>query len=225
MADCCSGGGCPLYDREFDAKSARKELSALRTKGPPGMTVELIDALSEGGIDGATVLDIGAGVGAVHLALLERGADAATDVDASAPYLAAARDESERRGLAGRVRYVAGDFTAAAGDLEPADLVALDRVVCCYDDVVGLVSAAAGLARRRIGFVYPVDRWWTRGVIRIVNLWARLTRDPFRVFIHPTAVVDGLVREAGFAPTRARHGLIWQLAVYERPVVVSSGSG
>jgi magnesium-protoporphyrin O-methyltransferase len=205
-----------MYDREFDEKSARRELAALRSKGPRPMARALVDALAADGIEGSTIIEVGAGVGAVHLALLERGAASATDVDLSGPYRAAAHDEATRRGLADRVTYVAGDFAEVAASLQPADLVALDRVVCCYEDVVGLVSAAAQLARRRVGFVYPVDRWWTRLVLAGENLWARLTGDPFRAYVHPTSLVDRLVREQGFALVGARGRLVWQLAVYER---------
>ena len=215
-----------MYDREFDERSARRKLAELRKHGPPDTTVSLIETLSAGGIEGATVLDIGAGVGAVHLALLERGAASATDVDASAAYVAAAREEAIRRGVGHRVRHITGEFVATAPDLAAADLVALDRVVCCYDDVTALVSAAAKLARRRLGLVYPVDRWWTRLGIQAENLWQAARREPLRAFVHPTTTVDRLIREQGLQPSEARSGFIWQLAVYERIVSadVSAGS-
>ncbi len=231
MANCCPGGGCPTgscpsYDTQFDEKSARQKLAELRSRGPRGTTADLIEALSAGGVDGATVLDIGAGVGAVHLGLIERGAASATDVDASAAYTAAAHEEAVRRGLADRVRNLNDDFVRVASSLEPADIVALDRVVCCYGDVTALVSNAARLARRRLGLVYPVDRWWVRIGIGIENLLMAAKRDPFRAYIHPTAVVDRLVREAGLEPRVVRRGAIWQVIVYERPgsPMVSAGS-
>ena len=119
--------------------------------GPDDWTTRLIDELAAGGVDGMTVLDIGAGVGAVHHALLVAGARSAVDVDASGPYLDVARGEAERRGLGDRVTYRKGDAVALAPELDDADLVALDRVVCCYGDMPGLVGAAAGRTRRRLG--------------------------------------------------------------------------
>ena len=86
--DCCDP---TVYDRQFDGTHAERKLRELRRRGPNRTTAQLVDELAAGGIEGLTVLDIGAGVGAVHLGLLERGAASATDVDASAPYLAAAR--------------------------------------------------------------------------------------------------------------------------------------
>jgi len=123
MADCCSGGGCPAYDRQFDERTARRKLADLRKHGPQGTTADLIDELAAGGIEGATILEVGAGVGAVHLTLLERGAVSATDVDASAAYVAAAREEAHRRGVGDRVRHLTGDFVAAASSLEPVHTV------------------------------------------------------------------------------------------------------
>ena len=111
----------------------------------------LIEALRAGGIDGQTVLDVGGGVGAVHHALLRSGAASAVDVDASRAYVATARAEAERQGHADRVRYLTGDFVALADDVGPADLVALDRVICCYPDMAALVGRSAALARRRYG--------------------------------------------------------------------------
>lgn len=222
MGDCCSGDGCPGYDRVFDERDARRRLTELHRDGPRKMTRRLIDGLAEGIVEGATVLDIGAGVGAVHLALLERGAASAVDVDASRAYVAAARAEAERRGLSERTTHHVGDFTAIAPALDQADLVALDRVVCCYGDATTLVAEAARLTRRRLGLVYPVDRWWTRLALAAENAVQWLRRDPFRAYVHPTALVDRLVREAGLEPVHTRSGLLWQIAIYARPSEVDS---
>jgi magnesium-protoporphyrin O-methyltransferase len=217
MGDCCDEGCCPGYDEEFGAAAARGALDTLRRDGPRRDSADLIAALADGGVEGYTVLDIGAGVGAIHLALLEAGAATAVDVDASSAYVAAARQEAARRGLAERVTHHVGDFVAIAPTLPVADLVALDRVVCCYGDVDGLLSSAARLARRRLGLVYPVDRWWMRLAIRLENLWFSLRRRAFRSYVHAPAVVDRLVTEQGLQPVVRRGGLVWQLVVYERP--------
>ncbi|MEO6294336.1 MAG: methyltransferase domain-containing protein [Candidatus Limnocylindria bacterium] len=68
----------------------------------------------------AALLDIGAGVGTLHLALLEAGAATAMDVDASKEYPAAARAEADRRGLAERVAYRYGDVVELAAELPPS---------------------------------------------------------------------------------------------------------
>ena len=163
--DCCPPGDSP-FDREFDARTAAADLRDYRRKGPSTTTRALIDGLASAGVDGQTVLDIGGGVGAVHHELLRSGAAEATDVDASGAYIAAASEESERQGHADRVRYLKGDFVSLADEVPPADLVALDRVICCYGDVAALVGRSASLARRRYGVVYPRDSWLSRVFIR-----------------------------------------------------------
>jgi magnesium-protoporphyrin O-methyltransferase len=92
----------------------------------------LVEALRTQGIEGLMLLDVGGGVGAVIYALLQSRASVATDVDASAAYLATARDEAERQGLAERIAFHHGDFVVLAPTLPTADIVTLDRVICCY---------------------------------------------------------------------------------------------
>ena len=214
--DCCSPGDSP-FDRQFNARHAAEKLRSYRQKGPAGLTRALIEALAAGGIDGHTVLDIGGGVGAVHHELLRSGAATAVDVDASRAYIAVARDEAERQGHAERVRYLVGDFVALADEVDPADLVALDRVICCYSDVAALVGRSAALARHRYGVVYLRDTWVGRLGVMFENTWLRLSRSPFRAYVHRTEDVDAIVAAHGLVKRLEQRTLIWQLALYERP--------
>jgi magnesium-protoporphyrin O-methyltransferase len=202
--DCCDPA---VYDDQFDARRADDRLREYRKNGPNGWTTRLIDGLSTGsGVEGLTVLDIGAGVGAVHHALLEAGATSAVDVDASGPYIAASRSEAERRGLAERVTYVKGDAVARAADLAEADLVALDRVVCCYPHVEALVRVAADRTRRRLGLVLPRDDAWIRAGVDISNRWSALRGNPFRVHVHRTTDVLEVALAGGLVPFRSHRG-------------------
>ena len=213
--DCCSPGPSAL-DQQFDARHAAKHLRAYHERGAEGLTRELIDGLAEGGVEGWTILDIGGGVGVVHHELLRSGAAAAVDVDASRAYVSVAREEAERQGHADRVHYLGGDFVALAGEVEPADLVALDRVICCYPDMASLVTRSAALARRRYGLVYPRDTWLSRFGVAVMNVRYRLTRSSFRVYVHRSADVDAIVAAQGLVKRRYRATLIWQLALFER---------
>jgi len=216
--DCCSPEDSP-FDREFNARTAEEDLRAYRRDGPTGLTRHLIDALSAGGIEGRTVLEIGGGVGTVHHELLHSGARAAVDVDASRAYVAAARGEAERQGHADRVDYRVGDFVGVADAIAPADVVALDRVLCCYGDMTSLVARSAALARRRYGLVYPRDTWLGRMAIVSINVGLRLSRSPFHAYLHRTADVEAILSAHGLVRSLHRTTLIWQLAVYERPTV------
>jgi magnesium-protoporphyrin O-methyltransferase len=116
-----------------------------------------------------------------------------------------------------RVHYLAGDFVALADEIDPADLVALDRVICCYADMAALVARSATLARRRYGLVYLRDSWLGRVGVAIENTWLRLSRSSFRTYVHRTAEVDAILAAHGLVKRLDRRTLIWQLAVYERP--------
>jgi hypothetical protein len=169
------------------------------------------------------VLDIGGGVGALQHALLEAGASGVVGVDASPAYLRTAKEEAERRGHADRVSYRYGDFVEMAETVDPADMVTLDRVICCYPDVEALVGRSAERARRLYGLVHPREAWWTRLGLAVLNLGLRLARRPFRAYVHPVETVDAVAQEKGLSlRTRESVGPIWQIAVYDRSAATAS---
>ena len=211
--DCCEPD---LYDTQFDVEHACDRLREYRRNGPKGWTARLIEELSRGGVEGLTVLDIGAGVGAVHQALLAAGASAATDVDASGAYIAAAKEEAERRGVGDKVSYVKGDAVQVGPDVAEADLVALDRVVCCYVDMEALVRMASTHTRRRLGMVFPKDSRWIRAGVGLSNRWSGFRGDPFRVYVHRTEAVLAVARAAGLEPVTTHRGFFWQTLILER---------
>jgi magnesium-protoporphyrin O-methyltransferase len=213
----CGPGCACTAGNEFSEREVRRELRAYRRSGPPRTTLWLIEGLGVGGVDGLTVLDIGAGVGAVHQQLLADGAAQAIDVDGSQAFVDAARDEAARRGTIDRVRYEVGDFVSLAPEIEPTDLVALDRVLCCYADMTALVRLSVARAGRRYGLVYPRDTWWLRLVGRLFNGVATLFRRRTRAWVHRTADVEAIVAAEGLQPRFRRSSLYWQVAVYERP--------
>jgi len=114
------------------------------------------------------------------------------------------------------VTYEVGDFVELASSVAPADLVVLDRVICCYPQMEQLVRASLAHARLRYGLVYPRDSWWIRAGFAVLNGIARLVRVRTRAYIHRTAAVEAIIREAGFVPRLSRWSLVWQVAVYER---------
>lgn len=211
--DCCDPA---VYDDQFDARRAADRLREYRRIGPNGWTSRLVSGLASGGVDGLTVLDIGAGVGAVHHALLEAGAASAVDVDASGPYIDASRTEAERRGLVDRVTYVKGDAVAVVPGLPPADLVALDRVICCYPHMEALVRVAADRTRRRLGMVLPRDDAWIRAGVDVSNRWSALRGNPFRVHVHRTSDVLAAAVAGGLVPVGSHRGRFWQTMILER---------
>ena len=207
---------CEGIEREFDATFAKKELKRFRRAGPRKTTQMLLNAMRNGPMEGMTLLDVGGGIGAIQFDLLKRGVTRAISIDASSGFQDAARREALNQGFSDRIEYVYGDFVQLADSLPDADIVTLDRVICCYDDMPALVNAAAGKARRRCGFVYPRRAWWTRSAARAANLWFRLRGSPMRTYIHSPEEVDQLLRRAGFHLMSNRNTPFWRVDVYHR---------
>lgn len=213
------GPGCcrPRY-AVFDDRTVADELSVYRRKGPDAQSRELVTILQREGLQGATAVDIGAGIGAIGHALVAAGVSQLTDVDGSPAYLAAARDEATRLGTADRWRFMEGDYVTLADDIGPAEVVTLGRVLCCYEDWRGLVEASTPRTGRLYGVVYPVSRWWIRAAVTLVNTVSGLFSQRSRLYVHPDRLVDAAIRAAGFEPIHLRKGILWQTAVYRRAV-------
>jgi 2-polyprenyl-3-methyl-5-hydroxy-6-metoxy-1,4-benzoquinol methylase len=201
----------------YDAKLAASELAKYRTDGPRPWTRTLIEALKAEGVEGMTLLDIGGGVGAIQHELLESGVTNAISVDASAAYLDAARDESERRGHRGRVTYHHGDFVELAESVPSAEIVTLDRVINVYPDWQRLAALSAARAQRLYGLVYPRNTPMVKIVVSAINMRMRLKGQDVRAAIIPVEAIEKIARENGLRPHFAQNaGPAWQVAVYRR---------
>lgn len=211
--NCCQ---CQGIEEVFSQEYVNKELKRYRKKGPDKTTRMLTEAIKEVGVKGLNLLDIGGGVGAIQHELIEAGVQQATSVDASSAYINASRSEMERRGLAEHTDYRHGDFVDLAADIPPADIVTLDRVICCYHDMRRLVSLSAARARKLYGVVYPRDTWWIKTGFAIGNLFFRLRGGQYRAHAHPTKAVEAIVNSTGLKRHNYRQTLIWQVVVYSR---------
>ena len=207
---------CIGIENAFDGKHTAGELKRYLRSGPRATTRALVDQITALGVDGRTVLDIGGGIGAVHFALLSAGARTATDVDASSEFLRAAQEQAKRRGLGDRVTHRHGNFVDLAPDIPAADIVTLDRVICCYDDARALLEASAHRAKSVLGLVYPCDTRLSRFLNSILNLMQVVQGKDFRTFVHSQEQIDSILQSKGFENrSRVKRGF-WQVSVYSR---------
>lgn len=167
------------------------------------------------------MLDIGGGIGALSFELLERGAERATIVDASQAYLDEAAGESKRRHRSEVTELVTGDFVGLSRQLPPAEMVTLDRVVCCYPDYEALLRAAAEHADARFAYSYLRDRWFVRLGVWLENAVRRLRRKSFRTFVHSPLQMEQILSQAGFRLTFRRGTLAWSGDVFVRAAAAS----
>lgn len=207
---------CEATDRHFGPARARKELARYRRRGPRGTARVLLRLIRESQVQADTLLDVGAGVGVLDHELLRHGVCAAVHVEASRAYVAAARDEAKRRGHVERVRFLHGDFLTLAPTIGLADLVTLDRVICCYPHLEALVLTSAARARRYWAASFPRDWWHVRLHTRWQNRLRARAGNAFRTFVHPVALIYELLGRAGLRPVRVCRRPVWETVLCAR---------
>jgi magnesium-protoporphyrin O-methyltransferase len=162
------------------------------------------------------VLEIGGGIGEIEIELLRSGAERATNIELSAAYEEEGLKLVEQAGFGDRVDRRYGDI-ATDPELAPAaDVVVLNRVVCCYPDMPGLVGAAAEKTRRALALSFPRDTWLMRTGAHAINTWCRLRRSNFRFFVHPPPAIVATAGERGLRLVHEHRGHLWQVAALER---------
>jgi magnesium-protoporphyrin O-methyltransferase len=114
--------------------------------------------------------------------------------------------------------WQAADFVTIAPSVPVADVVTLDRVVCCYPAFEPLLRAAADHARVLLALSYPRDRWYVRLLMGAENLIRQVRGNVFRSFVHPVADMEALLTSAGFKRLSRTGTLAWQMDVFRREV-------
>lgn len=215
MSACCSAFN-DVAGRQFDANKVAEEMADYRKNGPGATTRLLCDGLVQAGLVSGVLLDIGAGFGALTFELLDRGSTRAIAVDASSPYVKAGTEEATRRGKTGSIEFVHGDFIDVADTFPRADVVTLDRVVCCYPHVEPLLARAIEHATHALALAYPRGAWYSRAAMGADNIKRRLTGNSFRTFVHSPTLMERMIRGAGFTLSSRRRTWLWSIDVFVR---------
>ncbi len=205
---------CEGIETSFSQKFVQKELREYREKGLNKVTRLLINQLKIEGLEDLSLLDIGGGVGAIQYELLKSGMISAISVEASSVYLEAAKEEAERQGLTDRISFHHGNYVDLAPDIPTADLVTLDRVICCYH-TMELVKTSITHARKLYALIYPRDIWRTKVFTALENFVYWLKRSKFRSFIHPTKDVHAITQAHSFQRCFSRKFKFWQIEIFK----------
>lgn len=213
MSDCCDPRP---YKGVFGEKEARRTARRFRRRGLGSTAEPMVAHLADAGIEGATVLEVGSGSATAIVAMLERGAASAVGYDLSPEYEEVATSLLTERGLADRADLRFGDFVAEADTAGPADVVFLNKVVCCYPDLEAMMGAAARATGRLLAISHPRRRRLVRLVFGVTNSLLRLRRSGFRVHLHDPAAVTGQIASTGLVQTAAGTTPLWHWSVWER---------
>ncbi|MEA5456018.1 SAM-dependent methyltransferase [Sinomonas sp. JGH33] len=216
MDSCCGGplepGRDHGYDAIFDSRFSGAIAKRYGQRGLRAPERRIVDFLAGTGIDGATVLEVGGGVGEIQLELLKRGAARAVNLELSGGYEEDALRLIEQAGFGGRIeRRLGVDLAEEGHGIEAADVVVLHRVVCCYADYAKLLTAAAGHARRALVFSYPTANLPSRAFIRLMNALIAASGRSFRGFIHPPAAMIDVLRSQGLEPSFRWNSPVWHV--------------
>lgn len=202
MAGCCDPDE---YESVFGGRSARRAARRYRRRGLDPTAERIVRFVTDRGVQGASVLEIGGGVGEIQLELLRRGASRVTNLEMSTGYEAEATALAERAGAADRVDRRLIDIARRPDEVPVADVVVLHRVVCCYPDYRSLLSAAGAHARRLLVYSHPADDLASRIAIRGENLLRRLRGDAFRAYVHPPEAMLAAAEGQGLRPAYRHH--------------------
>jgi len=211
---CCSGY-CAAQER-FSRKVADRDLKRYRRSGADKTTQLLLEEIRCWPLEGRRLMDVGGGIGVIGAELASNGLASLTMVDASPSYLEVAQNELGQRYRARAAEFIQGDFAAIADTLGDADIVTLDRVVCCYPEMETLLGRAAAKTRQILAFTYPRDRWYVRIFVSLENFFQWLKRSKFRAFVHSPERMGAVLEAAEFLHAKRRETLTWVLDVYRR---------
>jgi hypothetical protein len=213
VSDCCTPKG---YRQIFSERGAQNQARDYRRKGPDATSRQIVDLLKERGVEGLTLLEVGGGIGAIQIELLKAGLARAVSVELTPSYEASALELLREAGLEDRVERKVMDFVDAAAVVGPADIVVMNRVICCYPDLQRLETAAAEHARQLLVMSFPKERWWSKVIVWMANVGIAMTRREFRIFLHPVAQIAAIGKSHGLDRSVTRSGVFWEIAIMKR---------
>ena len=180
------------------------------------MASSMVKYLVSRGVEGADVLEVGGGVGGIQLELLKAGVAKTVNIELSSGYEAAAQELAEDEGFEDRIIRRLGDFVEHQHEFEPADVVVMNRVVCCYPWMERMMEAATNKTDRFLALTFPREKWWMKFGVGFVNRLMGLRKCDFRAFVHPVADIESVATRAGLVVRYTNNNLAWQALVLER---------
>jgi hypothetical protein len=135
MSGCSDPRGC---NDMFGPRFARHLASRYRKRGLDKTVAGMVAHVVDRGVEGASVLEIGGGVGDIQLELLGQGASRTTNLELVDSYDTDATELAETAGMRDRMTRRQVDIAATPDVVETHDIVVLHR---------GPVWQVVGLAR------------------------------------------------------------------------------
>src|SRR6266571_916891 len=189
-----------------------------KSKGLTASSELLLGFLTQNGLVGKTVLDIGCGTGFFALETLRQGASSCIGVDLSSAAIHEANEFARESGLQDRARFEVANAASIQHPL--SDIVVMDKVLCCYPDADSLLKTASASSRELLSFVVPRNEGLMKPMMRVgigmINLVERLRKTGFRLYLHPLRSLDRLLVDNGFQRSSKAKSRFWLVFLYTR---------
>ena len=209
---CC---GADLF---FDKKTSDKKYKIYLKKGPSRVTAKMIEQLEKQEVEGKSMIDIGGGIGALQWWFLGVGGHATIGIDASSGYLKQAEEHSKTKGWETKSEFILGDCVEIYPQIESAEFITLDKVVCCYPNYKEILEATCDKATKAISLSYPMDGFISEAIRKMGDFFMSFKNNPFRPFIHSVKDIRLVFEQKGYK--RVAHNLAfpWHVETYEKIV-------
>jgi 2-polyprenyl-3-methyl-5-hydroxy-6-metoxy-1,4-benzoquinol methylase len=216
MACCCTTNPRKEGANSFFSKYAGMYERRFRKHGLERVQRLLLEGVRSEGIADKDLLDIGCGVGALHLTLLKEGAASSTGVDMSEGMIERARKFSNDLGVAQKATYVVGDFVEVAETIRESDVTLLDKSVCCYEDIDALVDASTHKTKHVYALTHPRQNLFMELAFKGHIAFAKFFKWKFHPFWHDWSKLREDIQRRGFAVTYSNATPMWQVLVFRR---------
>ena len=194
------------YDKRFHKKGLDKTQQLLLE----GITT----VLNSGKTSAGTVMEIGCGVGGLLLTMLGKGLNYAIGVDASEGMLEKAKQNAAEMNLKDKTVFVHRDFVDVEPELKPADIVILDKVLCCDSNPESLIKKSTGKAKAIYAVSFPRDHLLVRFFVKAGIAITKIFPVKFTPFYHEPNDIKRWTEDANFVLSYASDTFFWQVQVY-----------
>lgn len=209
---CCTTEGTGKMFSTHAARYAKK----FRRNGLDRAQRRIVEELERAGLKGKTILEVGCGVGGLHLTLLTKGADSALGVDLSEGMIEEARKLAREFGVDERTSYMQGDPVTGNGSIPERDIVILDKVLCCYAEPAKLIERSAAKAGELYAVSYPRESWLAVVGFGFIQWVGTLFRWSFHPYYHKPDWLKRLITDQGLTETGSATTPVWQIKLFRR---------
>ena len=213
---CCSSCSNTTGTNDFFNSQSKRYLKQYRKKGLAKEQRLLEAGITGSGIQNKSILEVGCGIGALHLTLMKNGAEKSTGIDISEGMITTAKQLAGEFGFAERTTYHLGDIVQMNGNIPEADIVILDKVVCCYKNVFDLLKVSSEKCRQTYAFSYPNPNILVQISFKGLILIGKLLKWKFYPSWHDWSGLIRTLETYGFKQSYQNSTFMWNVCVLER---------